>query len=167
MQSGTFAKISIWAAIIMTAIVSVGIVMRVAPSAKVPPGMTALGASLASGATTTVIIAPGGAIRAELALTEDAQEQGLSGRDSMPADVGMLFVFPTLGKYGFWMKDMRFPLDVVWIDADKRVAGVDPGLLSVSYPHIFYPSDDVEYVLELDSGEAAALGIATGTQLVF
>lgn len=113
------------------------------------------------------IRAPEGVIKAVVASTSAEQEKGLGGRPALPADQGMLFPFQAAGAYGFWMKDMRFSLDIVWISSDKRVIGLIPGLSPATYPDIFYPPAPVEYVLELDSGGAAAHGIATGTQLVF
>ncbi|MDE2037990.1 MAG: DUF192 domain-containing protein [Patescibacteria group bacterium] len=113
------------------------------------------------------IKAPRGTIRAFVASTSDEQEKGLGDRASLPADEGMLFPFAAPGDYGFWMKDMRFDLDMVWISADKRVAGVARGVRADSYPEVVYPPSPISYVLELDAGRAAELGIATGTRLVF
>jgi uncharacterized membrane protein (UPF0127 family) len=120
-----------------------------------------------STASSTLIQTPKGALTAEIADTDDLREQGLSGRGALPKDSAMLFVFPSAGAYGFWMKDMTFPLDMVWIGADKRVSGVASGISPDTYPEIFYPPSPVLYVLELDSGEAARHLIATGTKLVF
>ena len=110
---------------------------------------------------------PGGTIHAAIAATEAERERGLSGRQSLPKDSGMLFVFQSAGVYGFWMKDMNFPIDMVWIGADKKVSGVAPGVSTSSYPQIFYPQAPVLYVLELASGDAAKMQIAPGVKLVF
>ncbi|MDE1975201.1 MAG: DUF192 domain-containing protein [Patescibacteria group bacterium] len=113
------------------------------------------------------IKAPGGVIHAMVASTSAEQERGLGGRSSILVDQGMLFPFRYPGDYGFWMKDMSFPLDMVWISSDKKVSGVTPGISADSYPEVFYPPVAISYVLELNSGGAAAYGIATDTQLVF
>jgi uncharacterized membrane protein (UPF0127 family) len=102
-----------------------------------------------------------------MAATDAAREQGLSDRTSLPKDSGMLFVFPNAGVYGFWMKDMHFPLDIVWIGADKKVYGVVPGVTPETFPEIFYPPVDILYVLELPAGSAADHAMATGTLLSF
>src|SRR5882672_5260542 len=67
----------------------------------------------------TTIAAPGGTIQAYNADTDALRTLGLSGHSPLAADEGMLFIFPAPGEYGFWMKDMLFPLDLVWIAADK------------------------------------------------
>lgn len=111
--------------------------------------------------------APLGTLKAIVASTTEARARGLSGFASLPKDSGMLFVFQTAGVIGFWMREMNFPIDIVWIDADKRVSGVAPGISPETYPEIFYPREEIMYVLELNSGGAKEYGIATGTKLVF
>ncbi len=70
-------------------------------------------------------------IQAEVVSRLADLRQGLSGRDSLPTDYGMLFVFPKSDIYEFWMKDMKFPLDIIWIntksrtDADKTRTNAD------------------------------------------
>src|SRR3990167_3839192 len=54
----------------------------------------------------------------EIADTSEKRAQGLSNRDSLPEDHGMLFIFDTYQKSAFWMKDMRFPIDIIWIRDD-------------------------------------------------
>ncbi len=116
---------------------------------------------------TTDIVAPNGTIHAFIADTDQKMELGLSNRDSIAADGGMIFEFDTAGSYEFWMKDMRFPLDIVWIDVNKNVLGVVANLSPDSYPNTVLPPSDIGYVLELPAGAAATLGIATGTALTF
>ena len=54
-------------------------------------------------------------IAVAIADTLEKRTQGLSGRESLSANEGLLFVFSTSGAYGIWMKDMRFPIDIIWI----------------------------------------------------
>ena len=114
-----------------------------------------------------VLKAPKGQINIAIASTSEARVRGLSGTKSLSKDSGMLFVFPNAGVYGFWMKDMEYPIDIVWIGADRRVSSVSPGVSPDTFPKIFYPSAPSQYVLELNSGGASDYGIATGTKLVF
>ena len=130
--------------------------VRSSPSSLLPPPYPIL-----------PIHAPLGTVRAFVASTSAQQELGLGQRGSLPTDEGMLFPFAVPGDYGFWMKDMRFPLDMVWILPDKSAAGVTAGISPDTYPTVFFPPADISYVLELNAGAAARLGIATGTQLVF
>jgi hypothetical protein len=110
---------------------------------------------------------PKGSIQAEIADTPALLEKGLGGRDSLPADRGMLFMFSQAGKYGFWMKDMRFPLDIVWMNADKTVVRVDSSVPPDSYPDLYGPPVPVKYVLEMNAGMAEKTGIVDGTRLIF
>jgi uncharacterized membrane protein (UPF0127 family) len=116
---------------------------------------------------TTIIRAPHGTINAQIASTSADQELGLGSRSSLSTDSGMLFEFSDPGSYAFWMKDMHFHLDMVWIGADKAVVGVTSNIPPDSYPNLFLPPRTISYVLEINAGEAQKIAIATGTQLVF
>jgi uncharacterized protein len=102
-------------------------------------------------------------IQVDISDTEALREQGLSGKTSLAENEGMLFVFPTPGPYGFWMKDMNFPLDIVWINEEKQVIGIERNLSPGTYPQTFYPLSAVKYVLELTAGFSDAHGIKVGT----
>ena len=94
----------------------------------------------------------------DLALTPEQRSQGLSGREVMAADTGMLFIFDNEGNLTFWMKEMHFPLDIVWIGADCTVADVtlgapppEEGQALADLPR-FSPSSPAQYVLEINAG---------------
>lgn len=91
-------------------------------------------------------------ISVEIADTDFLRERGLSGRESLGPEEGMLFVFPTEGLYQFWMKDMRFSIDIVWLDAEYRIADVHQRVNPETYPEIFTPKVKAQYVLELPAG---------------
>ncbi|MEI6305118.1 MAG: DUF192 domain-containing protein [Candidatus Taylorbacteria bacterium] len=114
-----------------------------------------------------VIEAPLGNIDIELAGDEISRENGLSGRTSLGADKGMLFTFIIPGRYGFWMEDMNFPIDIVWIDADHKVVGMNANVQPSSYPDTFFPPQNISYVLEINAGAAKELGIKVGEILKF
>lgn len=101
----------------------------------------------------------------EIADTPEQRERGLSGRASLPDDYGLLFAFEEDSTPSFWMKDMRFPIDIVWIAADGRIAGITPGVAPETYPEAFSPPEPVRYVLEIAAGEAARRGYARGVVL--
>lgn len=103
----------------------------------------------------------------ETADTEDARRIGLSGRESLESGHGLLFFFHRNGKYGFWMKNMHFPIDIIWIDENWVVAQVSREISPQTYPKIFYPTKPIKHVLELPSDEASRLGIDIGTQMIF
>lgn len=97
--------------------------------------------------------------------TEAEREQGLSGTDSLPDGQAMLFVFPNDSKWGMWMKDMQYPIDMVWLDRGKRVTYVVRNAQPSSYPDTIYrPSVSSRYVIELPSGTIERTGIAEGNQ---
>lgn len=79
----------------------------------------------------------------------DERSRGLSGHKSLDEGEGMLFIFDTPGIYGFWMKDMEFAIDIVWIGEDLRVLGVERGVKPESYPEVFYPEEEIKYALEV------------------
>jgi uncharacterized protein len=81
--------------------------------------------------------------------TEEARRQGLSGRERLGEREGMLFVFDMPGQYGFWMKDMRFPIDILWLDEAGKVVDIKVNAPPESYPEVFYPRSAALYVLEL------------------
>jgi uncharacterized membrane protein (UPF0127 family) len=94
-------------------------------------------------------------IPVEIADTSEEHRRGLSGRPSLPESTGMLFVFEEAGIYRFWMLNMHFPLDFIWIGSDQRVIGVTenaPPLFDVSNPVWYAPSAPAQYVLEVNAG---------------
>lgn len=113
------------------------------------------------------IIAPLAKINALYADSEEKKELGLSNREQIASDQGMLFAFDTIGVYNFWMKDMKFPLDIVWIDENKKVLGITADIQPESYPSIFISPESTKYVLEINAKNAEKFGIATGTILKF
>jgi uncharacterized membrane protein (UPF0127 family) len=114
----------------------------------------------------------GGVLRVELAITAEERTAGLSNRDSLSADAGMLFIFEQPRIPGFWMKDTRISLDMIWIGSDKRVVEIDadvqpePGIPDGDLTR-YGPDVPVSYGLEVNAGTAARLGLAPGSQLQF
>lgn len=101
----------------------------------------------------------------DIAETPAAQAKGLGGRADIPADYGMLFIFPTTGEYAFWMKDMLVPIDIIWLSDTGTIIGVEPSVAPSTYPEAFRPPAPVRYVLETKAGNAAAHGWKAGTAL--
>ena len=99
----------------------------------------------------------------EVMRTSAEHSKGLSGRDSLPADQGMLFVFGRNATSAFWMKDMKFPIDIIWIH-DGTVIDIDSDVpVATGTPPLYTPVTPVNYVLEVNAGFAAAHGIAIGS----
>lgn len=108
----------------------------------------------------------GVSLRLEYATTTADRELGLGGRESIPGDYGMLFVFPKADRYGFWMKDMLTPIDMFWLDDKGQVVYIIRDAATSTYPSVFYPSAPALYVLETEAGFASAHSITIGTPLL-
>ncbi|HWC57912.1 MAG TPA: DUF192 domain-containing protein [Candidatus Paceibacterota bacterium] len=115
----------------------------------------------------SIVITPTRELPVSVADTPALREQGLSYTASLAAGTGKLFLFDTLGTPGFWMKGMEYSLDIVWIRDDWTVAAITPSLSPDTYPTIVYPPYLIQYVLEINAGEAAKDGIVAGAQLKF
>jgi uncharacterized membrane protein (UPF0127 family) len=94
-------------------------------------------------------------ISAFVADTDDKRTKGLSGVENMSENQGMLFIFNYPSKQGFWMKEMMFPLDIIWLDSNNSVIHIEKKLqpcTSVLFCSVYSPSSDAKYVLETISG---------------
>jgi len=91
-------------------------------------------------------------LRIEVVDTPELQEKGLSGRVSLEKNQGMLFVFEKPGRYGFWMQDMNFAIDIIWIGQDKKVVEIMNTIEPKTFPEVFYSKGVVQYVLEVNAG---------------
>ncbi|HVZ67184.1 MAG TPA: DUF192 domain-containing protein [Patescibacteria group bacterium] len=121
----------------------------------------------ASNATATV---NGKTIHLFLAKSEKDREKGLSGRKSLDTNQGMLFIFDKKDKPGFWMRDMLFPLDIIYLDDNTVVYIVKNAPASTGQTDnltIYYPDQPANYVLELNAGKTDELGISKGTKIDF
>jgi uncharacterized membrane protein (UPF0127 family) len=101
-------------------------------------------------------------INVGIADTDEKRVQGLSGREKLSENEGLLFVFEKEGYYGFWMKDMNFPIDIIWLDKDKKVIKIESSISPETYPKVFSPSSLSLYVLETNSGFAQKSKIKIG-----
>ncbi|HUC12934.1 MAG TPA: DUF192 domain-containing protein [Acidimicrobiales bacterium] len=96
----------------------------------------------------------------QLAVTPVQQDLGLGDRAKLPLDHGMLFVFPSSGTRCFWMKGMRFALDMIWLSPSDEVVSVQVDVSPKYYPSTYcFQAQDV---IELDAGQARFAGIVVG-----
>jgi uncharacterized membrane protein (UPF0127 family) len=134
------------------------------------PAYTAQTETMATSTISTVTIGST-AIEVEVENTDAARQQGLSGRTSLAEGSGMLFVFDTPSTYGFWMKDMNFSIDMLFIDASGKIvtiaANASPAGYHLNPPEVFNPAVPVLYVLEVPAGFAAAHNITEGQKVQF
>jgi uncharacterized membrane protein (UPF0127 family) len=115
------------------------------------------------------VVLHGRRINVEIAADEVSRAHGLMDRTSMPADHGMLFVFPAAAVQTFWMKDTLIPLDMLFFDERRRAVtelGDVPPCKADPCP--IYPSTEpARYVLELNAGAAAKFGVRKGDVATF
>jgi uncharacterized membrane protein (UPF0127 family) len=119
----------------------------------------------AKGMSDTANTVQSSGITYEVVTTQAAQEKGLGGRASIPDNYGMLFVFPTDGSPGFWMKDMLVPIDMIWLTDSGTIASITPSVSPNTYPTVFYPPTPIRYVLETRAGFAVEKNWIVGTQI--
>jgi uncharacterized protein len=112
----------------------------------------------------------GFAILADVAITEEDQIKGLSIRDQMNENEGMLFVYGEPSRQSFWMKDMKFPIDIIWLNGTGSVVHVEenlrPCVPSLECPS-FSPNENAQYVLETVAGFAQKHHLQIGTDIDF
>jgi len=103
----------------------------------------------------------------EVYLADDPRirTRGLSNKTYLPEEKGMLFVFEKPDQYSFWMKEMNFSIDMVWIDEEGEVVFVKENAAPESYPMLFTPPKPALYVLEVNAGYARELGLTVGTKV--
>ena len=103
----------------------------------------------------------------EIADTREKQALGLMFRDEMPADQGMLFIFPNEAPRSFWMKNTRIPLDIMYFDKELKLVSIsaDTPPCRVSRCPSYPSKAPAKYVLELNAGTAMELGVELGDRL--
>lgn len=127
----------------------------------------AVGGFFALAARQATIDIEGRIIKVEVMRTPRQLQQGLSGRDHLPRDSGMLFILPERGLHAFWMKDMKFALDIIWLDAGRVVeVATLPAPTSTAYIPRHEPLSQADSVLELNAGMAHELGLKQGFHLI-
>jgi len=102
---------------------------------------------------------------AEIAQSLNARVQGLSGRKSLAKGKGMFFISDKEDFQGFWMKDMNFPIDIIWIGRDLKVKDITYNISPITYPEVFYSKVPIQFVLEVNAFESE--GISIGDKVNF
>lgn len=107
-------------------------------------------------------------LAAEVVKTPTEFAKGLGGRPCIEYNQAMLFIFGKPSHYGFWMKDMRFPIDIVWIASDHKVVGLQDNIQPSSYPARFSNKDKLaQFVIEIQANRSKSLHIVPGTSVDF
>ncbi|MEX1052034.1 MAG: DUF192 domain-containing protein [Patescibacteria group bacterium] len=109
-------------------------------------------------------------IPVELAQTFEERSQGLSDRPTLEGGTGLLFVFDEIRPVSFWMRNMHFDLDIIWIrhgkivGIERNVPAPDPGIDPGDLP-LYESGEAVSHVLELNAGEAAGLNVGDSVEV--
>lgn len=113
-------------------------------------------------------------IHAQIANTEHKRSMGLSYTEKISDNSGMLFIFNETGEKNFWMRDMYFDIDIIWLDEYKQVVGFFENVKKESYNNknpelskIYRSPENTKYVLEVNAGTIQKLKIKTGDILEF
>jgi uncharacterized membrane protein (UPF0127 family) len=114
-----------------------------------------------------LITIKGASFKTEVAKTKDEFTKGLSGRPCILPDQAMLFTYTKPLRIGIWMKGMQFPIDVVWITPDHKVAAAEVDFLPSTYPETRGNQILAQYVLELKANRTRELNIDIGTSVNF
>ncbi len=104
-------------------------------------------------------------ITVEIVRTPEEFYKGLSGRTSLEPDFGMWFDFSTDGRQGIWMKDMKFPIDILWIDSNQIIITIEENVAPDTYPKVFYPTRDARFVLEVSAGTVEKYSFEVGQEV--
>lgn len=119
-------------------------------------------------------------VQVEIADTDVKRQQGLMFRESLAESEGMLFIFKKEARHSFWMKNTKFPLDIIWIDRDKRIVDIKAGVppckeIYESFDggnrekscESFSPREKALYVLEVNAGFTEKNKIWAGDKVSF
>ena len=127
------------------------------------------GVAQAAPATTRLTLPSGKALTVEVMVKDEDRAMGLMFRPSLPADRGMLFLFEQADFHGIWMKNCKFPIDIVWLDETKKVVHVEAGVPPCKKDPCptYQPMRRAAYVVEMNAGASAHEKIVLGAALGF
>jgi uncharacterized membrane protein (UPF0127 family) len=100
----------------------------------------------------------------EVAETKKQQTQGLMNKEALEENEGMLFEYAEEGEHNIWMKNMRFPIDIIWLDENKKVIYLQENAqpCSESFCQIYKANKLSKYVIELPAGTADKINLQIG-----
>ena len=107
-------------------------------------------------------------LSAEIPVTGELMSKGLSVKDQLRENESMLFVFEEPLRHTFWMKDMKFPIDIIWLDSNGKIVHIEEKLMPCPLVLVcpsYAPNADSLYVLETIAGFAQRHNISLGTTI--
>jgi uncharacterized membrane protein (UPF0127 family) len=111
----------------------------------------------------------GKVLNAEVMISDEDRAMGVMFRPSLPGDRGLLFVFEQLDFHGIWMKNCRFPIDILWLDEERRVVHVEESAppCKADPCKVYVPLRRAAYVVEINAGQARREKAVVGSTLAF
>lgn len=106
-------------------------------------------------------------IRVAISDTVRTRVQGLSKTESLKDNQGMLFIFDEPDYYSFWMKEMKYPIDIIWFGANKEIVSIKENIDPSTYPRSFVSDKVALYVLEVPAGFVQTHKISLGMSFYF
>jgi len=116
-------------------------------------------------ASNTRIVIGESVISVGVADSNAERKSGLSNRETLRDNEGLLFIFPEPDFHGIWMNKMNFSIDIIWLDKTQQVVYIKKNVSPDTYPEIFKPTKKSLYVLEVSSGFVKKEGIKIGDQM--
>ena len=92
--------------------------------------------------------------------------KGLSDTPSLPDTIVKLFAFGSTGKHSIWMKDMNYPLDIIWLDESGTIVHIVEKVSPDTYPESFSPPKPARYVIETNAGFVASSSVSVGDEVI-
>lgn len=109
-------------------------------------------------------------LSAEIPVTGELMSKGLSVKNQLRENESMLFVYEEPLRHTFWMRDMKFPIDIIWLDSNGKIVHIEENLMPCPLVLIcpsYAPNADSQYVLETIAGFAQRHNISLGTTIKF
>ena len=98
--------------------------------------------------------------------TPEERMQGLSGTPSLGEFEALIFVFDDLDRHGIWMKDMNYPIDIIWVSDGLQVIHIEHDVSPDTYPKSFRPAGPARYVIETSAGLTKNANIQVGDVVI-
>jgi uncharacterized protein len=116
------------------------------------------------------VIVRGFELNADIPIIGEQMSKGLAVKNQLKENEAMLFVFEKPGRHSFWMKDMKFPIDIFWLDSDGKVVYIKESMqpcISTIICILYTPNTDSQYVLETVAGFTQRHNVSVGTNIDF
>ena len=125
--------------------------------------------AMAAPAVVPLTLPSGKVLKVEVMVKDEDRAMGLMFRSALPADQGMLFLFEQSDFHGIWMKNCKFPIDILWLDDRKTIVHLEesvPACKADPCP-VYQPLRKASYVVELNAGQARREKAVVGKSLEF